>query len=106
MLAGGVSLNGSSPITCCLLRAGCPYPAPPFNAPGSQPQTLSCQTLPIISLRAAGSRGDGCSKLALTRLSPACPALGKCNLMRVRRQDWGSQGPQEEGEWLSLGDGR
>lgn len=48
MLAGGVSLNGSSPITLLPPQGGLPAPTPPhpFNAPGSQPQTLSCQTTP------------------------------------------------------------
>ena len=100
MLAGGVSLNGRSPITLPPPQGGLPAapPAPPLQCSGKPTPDIKLSNHSQLSPSVpAGSRGDSCSKLALTHSVTGLPCSGKMQFNEVQWQDWGRQGPRKGG---------
>ena len=79
-------------------RAACAYPAPPLQCSGKPTPDIKLSNHSQLSPSVpAGSRGDSCSKLALTHSVTGLPCSGKMQFNEVRWQDWGRQGPRKEG---------
>lgn len=79
-------------------RAARAHPAPPLQCSGKPTPDIKLSNHSQLSPSVpAGSRGDSCSKLALTHSVTGLPCSGKMQFNEVQWQDWGRQGPRKGG---------
>lgn len=86
----------------CLLLAGRP---PPHCSGKPTPDIKLSNHSQLPPSTPTGSRGDSCSKLALTHSVTSLPCSGKMQFNEVQWHGWGRQGPRKRvapawGRWI------